>query len=205
MFTKFSSRGSVTKFQKTLIIAIALAVLFLSIPLEQAQAFYVGQAEGTVGKIVLPVIYAGDIHITCVKIYAATVCPPVFTLYAQTGPVLYRSPAFAGSQIVQGMYVVEQWDGSKWLPIAQSNLLQAQIGATKEKVSLAQPYMPLTVGQGYFRFTWIFSWFSSKGDRLGSTIVLSNNKSEHECVTPARLCLSYDGFIRTGGYLTNEW
>jgi hypothetical protein len=205
MFTKAVSRRSVGLFQKALIVLLALAVLFVSLPLDRAYAFYSVPQNGKAGSVSLPTIYVGDKASSCTRIYNSTVCAPTFTLYGETGPIAYRSPAFAGSQIVQAIYVVERWDGSNWVATAKSDVLQGQIGLGQTSVQFVKPHMQVQVAQGYFRFSWLFSWLSSTGAVYGSTIVVSNLTTDHVCVTPARLCQVYPGFVRTGGYLTGKW
>jgi len=205
MFTKIASQGSVGRVQKTLVVLLALVVLFVSVPLDQAFAFSYTPVSGTIGNVSVPTIYVGDLTTSCAIIYDYRVCPPVFTLYAETGPIAYRSPGSSGSQIVYAKYLVDQWDGSKWVTIAVSDLLRGQIGANQTSLRFAAPYMPLQVARGYFRFTWAFDWYTKDGALLGSTYIHSNLASDHVCVTPIRLCQSYNGYVRTGGYQTGGW
>jgi hypothetical protein len=205
MFTNTGSNGLVGKFHKAVVVILALVILFSALPVGRAQAFAYTTITGKIGSVTPSTIYVGDLVTTCVPIYNTTVCPHNFTLYGNVGPTVSRSPASSGNQIVQAIYVVEKWDGSKWVPIAKTNVLQGQILATQTKVQFVAPYMQLQVAQGYFRLTWLFSWLTPTGTLLGSTIITSNLKTDHVCVTNARLCQSFDGFVQTGGYLTGKW
>jgi hypothetical protein len=109
-------------------------------------------------------------------------------------------------QTVRVQYVVEMWVGRAWVPVAVSDHLQAVIGANESGVRFVQPELIVKdVSRGYFRFSLAVVWLSSTGRLLGSAVHLSNVAADHQCVTPARWCISYDGYVRTGGYLSNSW
>ncbi len=51
----------------------------------------------------------------------------------------------------------------------------------------------------------MIAWTTTSGTALGSTAIVSNATADHVCTTTTRLCASYPGYFRTGGYLTNAW
>jgi hypothetical protein len=197
MVTKAGSNGLVVKFQKILMVALALIVLFVSLPLDRAYAWSYKPVSGTRGNVSLPKIYVGDLYMPNGLTQ--------FTLYGNTGPIVYRSAASTGIQIVKATYLVEKWDGFKWVIIKNSNLLQGQIGATQTYFQFAAPYIQPAIARGYLRFTWAFDWYATNGVVLGATYVQSSLATDHVCVTKVRLCQSYPGYFRTGGYLTGAW
>lgn len=186
---------------------LVLAALLAALSPGPTSAFYYVPASGTIGSVTVRPISVLDMVPGCATTYGGfRICPTALTLAADTGPTVYRSPAATGRQIVQAIYTVEQWTSAGWTPIASSDVIRAEIGANQTGVQLVRPVLTLSnVARGYFRFTWIFSWFSSAGVNVGSTAILSNLATDHVCVTPLRWCQSYDGYVRTGGYLTNSW
>jgi hypothetical protein len=127
-----------------------------------------------------------------------------FTLLGNTGPLVYRSPASASAQNVMAMYVVEQWDGYKWVISAKSGTFSGTIAAGQTAYRFPAPYIQPITSRGYFRVSFIFSW-AVNGINLGTTSVVGSLTSDHVCVTTYRLCQSYPGYFRTGGQGTGAW
>ncbi len=205
MFAKSVSNGSLGKFQKVLIVALALLVLFAALPVGQASAWYYSQASGVRGNVTLPVISILEKRDPCFPVYGTMVCPSMLHLISYTGPTVYRSAAAAGAQIVQGMYVLEMWNGAAWTVIARSSIMQKQIGAYQNGVQFPTLTLTPQIGRGIFRVTWLFSWFNSGGARIGSAVISSNQASDHICSNPYRLCKSLPGYFQTGGLQTGAW
>jgi hypothetical protein len=195
MFAKISRR-SVSMAHKALMAALLVAVLFGVLPAGQAHAYSSQGVIGRPGNLVLPAIQIVDVY---------TFNSWDFVLLGGSGPIVYRSAAATGSQTIQALYVIEQWNGSQRLVSAKSRLLPAQIAAANSGVQMVAPYMTPISSRGTFRFSWIFSWFSSTGALLGSTTIISTAASEHVCVTKQRLCQSSAGFFTTGGFRTGTW
>ena len=197
MFASVVIRGSLGKLHKFLLVGLTLIVLFVSLPLDRAYAWSYAPVSGRRGSVSLPTIYIGDLYMP----YGMT----QFTLYGNTGPLAYRSPASSGTQIVKGKYLVEKWDGNRWVVSAQSTLFQGQILSTQTSLRFPAPYIQPVLARGTFRFTFALDWYTTGGALLGSTFIRSNLVSDHVCVTPHRLCKSYAGYFRTGGYQTGAW
>jgi hypothetical protein len=199
MFTRARS-NVVAKPFRMLMLVVALTMLMISLPLDRAHAWSHTAGTGTRGNISLPSIHIGDLYMP--------VGMTQFTLYGETGPIVYRSPASTGSQTITAMYYVEKWDASssRWVITAVSpNLLTGQISANQVGVQLAAPYIQPVQARGYFRFSWFFEWRTSTGVKLGDTVIHSNLVADHVCQTPYRLCQSNSGYFQTGGFGTNQW
>jgi hypothetical protein len=205
MFAKSSSTKAVKNIHKVVLVVALLAALFFSSPAGHANAFAYTNLSGSAGRVDLPSIAIGDRHITCVMYLGAQICTPVLVLDAEVGPTVYRSPASYGSQIVQALYVVEQWDGAQWVIVQSSGLIQRTIGSAQSSVQFPAPVLQVEHGTGYFRLSWVFSWHTSSGGLLGTTSIISDRASDFTCVTSARLCQEYAGYVRTGGHLTGKW
>jgi hypothetical protein len=185
--------------QKGLLAALALSILLVSLPPERASAWSPAPVGGSRGSVYVPQILVGDLGwpdgTTKFTLYAA----------ANARPVVGRSPASTGAQIVKAQYHVEAWDGTKWVIIKSSPLLQGQIGASQTSIPFIEPYLQPNLARGYLRFTYTFDWYTTYGAFLGGTFVVSSLAQDHLCVTRIRLCQSYPGYVRTGGYLTGTW
>ena len=200
MPTRVRSHKLVAKPFRILMLVLALAILFISLTLDQAYAWSHTMGSGTKGNVSVPSIHIGDLYMPYGMIQ--------FTLFAETGPIVYRSPASSGSQIVTALYYVERWDlsSSRWIITAVNPyILTGQIGANQLGVQLPAPYMQPVQARGYFRFSWYFEWRTSAGVKLGDTVIHSNLVADHVCLTPYRLCQSNSGYFQTGGFRTNQW
>ena len=178
-------------------IALLLCVIVAGLVPQHADAWAYSGTSKRIGSVVPPTIYIADLLMP--SGYTA------FTLYGDTGPAVYRSPASTGAQIVKAQYIVQMWDGSKWVNSAVTQVFTGQIAANQTSYRFPAPYVQPSVARGTFRFTWAFDWLTTSGTLLGSTYVISDRTSDHVCVTRSRLCQSYVGSFRTGGYLTGAW
>lgn len=155
---------------------------------------------GSRGDVRVPTIYVGDLQIPDMPLGYTQ-----FTLYGDAPVSAYRSPAATGVQTVRARYVVQRWDGTDWVNTARSDVMTRQIGSQQTRARFPSPYLQPQVSRGYLRLTYAFAWSDANGRALGNTVVTSNSYTDHVCVTNARWCRSYDGFVRTGKYMTNAW
>jgi hypothetical protein len=192
--TPLSPRGSQPKHSgrslRVTVAALVFALASIFVTAQGAFAWSYGVGTGTRGNVSLPTIYVGDL------IMPSGIT--AFTLYGNTGPIVGRNPASTGDQTAGAKYFVEQFDGAKWVIVAQSPLLSGQIRAGQTGIQLPAPYLQPFAARGYFRFRWQFAWTTSTGTALGSTDVVSNLVGDHVCVTKIRLCQPYAGYVRTG-------
>jgi hypothetical protein len=195
MFGKTSSNSSLKLLQSIAVVFLALTVLFGSVG--EAYAWSYGVSTGRPGTVRVPTVYVGDLYMP----YGMT----QFTLYSSTGPVVNRSPASSGEQIVAAVYTVEKLVGSSWVKTAQTGILTGRISSTQTSYQFPALYIQPQLARGIFRVTWLFTWSTSTGTALGGTTIVSNYASDHSCVTPYRLCRTYPGSFRAGGYLTGAW
>lgn len=197
MFAKSVVKGSLGKLQKVLLVAAALVVLMAGLPVGQAYAWSYANLSGRPGSVGIPTIYIGDLLMP----WGST----QFTLYGNTGPVAYRSPASTGAQQVSAVYTVQTLVGSSWVNTATTGVFYGQISAAQGSYRFPAPYIQPVASRGIFRVSWSFVWSTSTGVSLGATNVISHLASDHVCVTPHRLCKSYPGYFQTGGYRTGTW
>lgn len=183
-------RSSFLRKIATLGVALAATVAAIGTTVGEASAWSYQLNSGQGGNITLPTVAVGDL-----------VMPSGgtrFTLYSDTGPIAYRSPASTGAQTVNARYSVQKWNGSAWINVASSPLLTGQIGAVQTGVQFTRAYLQPIEARGYFRLTWGFDWYNASGTRIGSAFGTSNLTSDHVCVTRIRLCQSSAGFVQTG-------
>ena len=197
MFAKVVSGKLFGKFQKTLMVAVALILLFGSLPVDKAYAWSITPQSGKGGSVVLPQIHIGDQYMP----YGQT----QFTLYSQTGPVVYRSPAAAGAQTVSLVYVLETYVNGKWVFVTQSKVFNQQIGAAQVGTIFPALYVQPLVARGYFRLSYFVGWKDANGAGLGHSLVSSNLASDYKCVTTVRWCRTAPGWFQTGAYMENTW
>ncbi len=194
MFSRSQTRTSLLR---PWVVVLLLCFIAAGLVPQQASAWSYSSTKGSIGSVVLPTISIGDLYMPAG--YTA------FTLYGNTGPMVCRSAASKGAQIVKAQYIVQLWDGAKWVNSATTQVFTGQIAANQTSYRFVTPYVQPALARGTFRFTWAFDWLTSTGSLLGSTYVISNLISDHVCVTQSRLCQSYAGYFRTGGYLTGAW
>lgn len=180
-------------------IALMLCAIVVGLVPQRAEAWAYSGTSGRIGSVtLLPTISIGDLLMP--SGYTA------FTLYGNTGPEVYGSPASVGAQIVNAQYIIQTWDGSKWVNSAVTPVFTGHIAANQTSYRFPTPYVQPRMARGAFRFTWAFDWLINPGTTLlGSTYVITNQMSDHVCLTQSRLCQSYAGYFRTGGYLTGAW
>lgn len=188
-------KSLVSKIAGTLL-ALAISGGMLAATASPASAWSYAPIGGSRGNVSLPTVYVGDL--------ASSNGYTQYALYSENGPIAYRSPAAGGAQTVRAVYAVEQYDGSQWRIITSSTVVR-QIGATQSGVQLPALYTQPNSARGYFRISWGFGWYNSQGSQIGFSMVLSNQTSDHACVTRVRLCQSQPGYFHTGGYLTGAW
>ena len=193
---KIASSKLSSTLQRVVLAVLVVMVLLGSAPVSKARAWAYSAPTGRPGAVIPPTISIADLYMPSGL--------RQFTLLGNTGPLVYRSPASTGAQNVGAMYVVEKWDGYKWVISARSGPLSGMIAAGQTAYRFAAPYIQPIASRGYFRVSFVFSW-SANGVNLGTTSILGNLTSDHVCVTRYRLCQSYAGFFRTGGMGTGTW
>ncbi|MEO5887567.1 MAG: hypothetical protein ABIQ77_07885 [Anaerolineales bacterium] len=208
MNTKNVSRGMVSKLQKTLLAVLMVMVLFGSLPAGKAHAWTYMNPVARPGRVYVPTtITVQDIRFACTTDRnGITSCNYAYTLSSPTGPVIYRSPASTGAQAVAAQYQMEQWDGSKWVAISRQGPFIGQIGSLQNYYTFPAPSLsPVGAGRGYYRVTWTFAWSTTTGVSLGGVSVVPNLATDHACATIYRLCQTFPGYVRTGGFQTGQW
>ncbi len=178
------------------IIAVILGIAVLATD-QAAFAWSYTTLQGRAGQVAMPSVLLSDI-------YAAGYMQ--FTVYSTGNAVAYRSPASSGIQNVAVIYYLEKWDGSQWVMITRSAPMKGQITASQQSIRFPGPYIQVNgSARGYFRLGALFQWATTTGVLLGNTAVNSNLATDYKCITTSRLCKSYPGYFRTGGFLTNAW
>jgi len=175
---------------KIVMAALALLVIAGFIPLQSAHAWSYYGAIGKPGSVQVPVIQVADIGMP-----TSNGMIPSLTLLANTGPIVYRSPSYAGEQIVYARYRVEQWNGAKWVLYTQSVRFQGRIPANQNAIRFIAPNISPIPTKGIMRFTWAFDWYRPDNVLLGGIFMIPNVASDHKCITTSRPCLMYDGFF----------
>jgi hypothetical protein len=166
------------------------ALLLLGVGAQSASAWTFSGARGRIGSVTLPAVYVDDLLMP--NGYRE------FTLLSNNGPLVYRSPATNGFQTVRTRYAIEKFVNGAWYRVANSPLMTRTISSGQSAVRMQALYLQPGTARGYFRVTWAFEWYNANGVLLADTLVLSNQSSDHTCVTPYRWCASYAGYVRTG-------
>ncbi len=191
---KATSRRFVSKLQRTLLAVLLVIIAFGSIPVGKASAWSYDKLSRRPGAVIIPTVYIVDLpagnNILSLTLTNSSV---------STGPVVYRSPASTGDQIVVAAYGVEMWNGSSWVPFAYSptGVLSLPIKANQSAVVFPNLYIqPPVMPAGYYRVTWSFVWGTATGAPLGATNVVSNLATDHVCGSTNRWCRAYAGFFQ---------
>jgi len=120
------------------------------------------------------------------------------TLMTESGPVVRRSPATRGAQIVVVVYSVQRYDGAQWLLVTHQRSL-ARVPAGVQRMRLANAYLQPLQSRGYFRVQMVCGWFAAgNGAKLGSTVLTPDAAADHRCITRSRPCQASAGFVRLG-------
>ena len=128
-------------FRKVIVACAAAVSLGAAVmPSTQTSAWSYDAPSGSRGNVSLPTIYVGDLLMP--SGYTQ------FTLYSNTGPTAYRSPAASGVQTVRARYRVEYWNGAAWTVTTQSPLLTGQIGSSQTGVVFTGAYLQPTIARG---------------------------------------------------------
>lgn len=180
MNTKNVARGLVSRFQRLLLALLVATVLFGSFPVGKAHAWAYSVPTGRPGAAGAPTIYVGKL--------------PNLTLYSQTGPTAYRSPASPGAQTVMAVYTVQRWNGSTWAKVTQSGPFVRQISATQQYVNFPAAYILPTISNGSVRVVWSFVWGTSTGTQLGTLVLVPSLASDHVCLI--QRCVSVPGYFQ---------
>jgi hypothetical protein len=205
MFAKTGSNGSAKLSQRIPAILLALIVLFGSWPVEKARAWSYAYSNGRPGSVSIPTILIYEQNNGCATIYGSQVCVHNLALAGNGHPVAYRSPVSGGAQLVSALYTVQQLNGSVWVNVNHAGPFHGQISATQNYYVFPAPYLQPPSSQGIFRLILTFAWSTTTGISLGNTSIVPNLSSDHRCATIYRLCQSFPGYFRTGGYLTGAW
>ena len=115
-------------------------------------------------------------------------------------PFVYRSPATTGAQSVQGIYLVQRWNGTNWYQVARQDTPAYTIPAGSEGVWLPKLYRSphrLHV-RGYFRVSWLVAWAGADGSALGSVIINPSRTSDFRCQQMLRPCAVSNRWVRLG-------
>ena len=181
---------------RRMIITLAMTtVMVLAIGVQSASAWTFSGARGQVGSVTLPVVSVADLLMP--SGYRA------FTLLSNNGPVAYRSPATSGYQTVKARYTVKKFVDGAWYQATNSPLMSRTMATGQSAVRFPALYLQPGSARGYFRVTWAFDWHNANGSMVATTHVVSNQTSDHACVTPVRWCQSFAGYVRTG--VANGW
>jgi hypothetical protein len=183
-----------SKLQRVLLAVLLVIMLFGSIPLGRAHAWSYAKLSSRPGAVIVPTVYISDLpagnNILSLTLTNSSV---------STGPVVYRSPATTGDQIILAAYGVEMWNGAGWVPFAYSpmGVLRLTIRANQSSVVFPNLYIqPPVMPAGYYRVTWSFVWGTTTGAALGSTNVVSNLTTDHVCGSTNRWCRAYVGYFQ---------
>ena len=116
-------------------------------------------------------------------------------------PYLYRSPATQGEQAVQGIYLVERWNGTNWYVASRQNTAPITIPAGAKGAYLPRlwrsPGGTTLYNRGYFRVQWIFAW-AGDGQSLGSTTMSPDRLGDLRCRQMLRPCYATARHVRLG-------
>jgi hypothetical protein len=177
MFAKSVSRRSVGKLHKTLLVALALVVLFASLPLERAYAWYIPNKTGTTSQ---PYYYPLDL-LAGANYGAWWVWVngrgPAFQTINQLLP--YNNSFYT----MKARYVLEQYTSTGWK--VKSSQTPAPVPVTKgtglsvqfDNVDLIIPWQ----STGYFRVRYEIWWLDSAGRTIGYAIIAPNSASDFVC------------------------
>ena len=191
MFAKSVSRGSVGKFHKTLMVALALVVLFASLPAGKAYAW------GMVNRYRAPVVNQGPLNVTMGSNYGI----PVLWVNGQ-GPIFDSNNIAWGNHTVTAQYQLEQWlpnaNGTYgWKYITGIEHRSYVTLGTGPYVSLDDVgfYIPLSA-RGTYRVTFKIWWHNSAGI-IAYTEVVPNTGYDFVCHYLYNLpCVSGFGWFR---------
>ncbi|MEV1066427.1 hypothetical protein [Streptomyces sp. NPDC050263] len=158
-----------------------------------AAAWRLDATIGQPGAVTLPQVSVSDIGFPPL--------PPTLTFDSAAGPVVQRSPAYAGAQNVVANYSVQRNTGNGadgWVTVTPRRDIVRQIGAGESQVRFPAVFIQPTTGSGNYRIVFEFHWATDMNGYLGSQSWLPNEMSDHACVTTLRPCTVYAGYVEVG-------
>lgn len=175
-----------------LLVILAATIASLVVTPSRADAWTYAFVNGRAGSVSVPQVLAVDDG-------QYTTYGPYLTLRSHAGPTVHRSPATSGPQNVGGIYVVQQWDGSRWVEVTRQSTGTYRIPAGYNSVQLPRFHRSPRTQRGYFRVVWIFGWDNADtGAGLGNTVITPSVTSDFHCATSARPCASSAHWMRIG-------
>jgi hypothetical protein len=200
MFANIASHGSLGKLQKTLVVAIALVVLFCSISVGKAYAWgdqYAFGATARVDKFTISIL---------------DITQPTGTYLTIYGPNLtvYRSPKTSGGQMITVKTFLDLYTiyGTKygWYPVLQTTeTLPIASGWYFAGFSDVRFALRSDTARGYYRVRYQVTWVAN-GQQLAWAEIVPNIATDFYCVNSGlRLCRSLAGSFQVGIYGTNIW
>lgn len=188
-----NQRRSTAKLVALLVLALSLTAVGTSVDSQAASAWQQQTPAGSPGGVSnLSPVYAADLYVSGVK---------QFTIYANNGPYISRSPAASGTQYVTVLFVVERWSSSGWVRAANSDPVSRPIASWQNGIQWpVAPRISPSITTGYFRLSYAIAWSNAYGQTIASTSVVSSAYGEHLCgsVNPNRSCRSYGSYVGVG-------
>ena len=202
MNTKKVFPGRASRLQSILLAVVIVTLLFGSLPTGEAAAWTVSSPSGSPGWSSQMQLDIGDIT----QPYGTHL-----TVWSSYGPAVRGSPAYAGTQNVKVVYVLEQWvvdyAGHLSWQTVQWKEHYSQIGSGSFTF-FPPPKFELPVQySGYFRVRYSIGWYATNGVLLGAVQILPNQPNDYVCYgySNTRLCQPFAGSFRVGKYGTNSW
>ncbi|WP_156165073.1 hypothetical protein [Demequina silvatica] len=109
-----------------------------------------------------------------------------------------RSPATASRQRVAIRYLLQQWDGTRWVTDRLSPVYRGWLTAAQPSLSspawATYPSRQPTLPRSY-RFAFVVRWYTPGGKHLGSRIIVPAHSGETACSVVHMKCTAAPGFV----------
>lgn len=164
------------RFARVLLVLLATVIALTVLQAAPASA-YTTRSSGSPGRVTGYVVQ-GSHYDTCPSPYYTCFTPWV----VGTGPMVYRSPASRGTQLITAVYKLQRYDGSYWVDHSQrvhTRYLYAGYGR------LRMPRVDfLPNSGGYFRVIIGVAWTNSADTAShGAKVLTYNQVGDYTCNT----------------------
>ena len=201
MNAKSISNTLTGKLSRFVMVIALLVIIFSVVPAHKVAAFTTLTSSGKPGYAYLPVIKVYEFW------YGTYTVPGTWQTAFQTStkPQVYRSPSYAGSQYIQAIAVLEKLDAAGNWAVVNYKLQEVLVSSTQTHAIFNNFTFERADPRGYWRVSWIITWFTERGVKVASNTLITNQASEYTVSTTNRLWVIGPGYVRLGGYMTKAW
>jgi hypothetical protein len=179
--TRFRGLGSSGRRTLALVLAAAAVSALAAIFAPVADAWTRLGGEGRPGGVTIFQVQASHFD-ACqgnVKFPPAICARPEIT---GRGPVVRRSPALSGRQAVLAVYVLQRWEGGRWVGQNQRTFARA-IEPGQQALQLPAIHMQPQSTAFRYRVVVLLAWGTPDYQTVGGSVIVLNHAGDYVCNT----------------------